>query len=200
MNKIPYQAMSLQSFTEKYGTQEACLTALEQRRWPDGFVCPHCGGQGGYRLELRRGFECRACHKQTSATTGTMLANAKMPMPKLFVAMYLISTNKQGMSATSLAQHLSVSEVTAWHLLHKLRSAMMDRDASYKISGLVEADEAYVGGLASGPGTRGRSTKHKTPVPALVEKHGENLTGHAHLQPLKSISSKTLHRIIRDRV
>ena len=129
-----------------------------------------------------------------------MLANAKLPLPKLFLAMYLISTNKQGMSAKSLSKHLSVSEVTAWHLLHKLRSAMMDRDTTYTIGGLVEVDEAYVGGLASGPGTRGRSTKHKTPVLALVEKRGDNLTGYVHLQPLKSISSKTLHRIIRDRV
>ena len=192
--------MSLQSFIEKYGTQEMCLSALEQRRWPEGFVCQHCGGNGGYRLELRRGYECRVCHKQTSATTGTVLSNAKLPLPKLFLAMYLISTNKQGMSAKSLAKHLSVSEVTAWHLLHKLRSAMMDRDVAYKIGSMVEADEAYVGGLASGPGTRGRSTKNKTPVLALVEKRGVNLTGYVHLQPLKSISGKTLHHIIRDRV
>ena len=167
MKKIPYQALSLQSFTEKYGSQAVCLAALEQRRWPGGFVCPHCDGDGGYRLELRRGFECRGCHKQTSATTGTVLANAKLPLPKLFLAMYLISTNKQGMSAKSLSKHLSVSEVTAWHLLHKLRSAMMDRDTTYTIGGLVEVDEAYVGGLASGPGTRGRCIR---PTPPLARR------------------------------
>ena len=110
--------------------------------------------------------------------------------------MYIISTNKQGISAKSLAKHLSISEVTAWHLLHKFRSAMRNRDSSYTMSGLIEIDEAYVGGLASGPGTRGRSTKTKVPVLAMVEKLGDNLTGFVHLQPVKSISSKTLQAII----
>jgi transposase-like protein len=185
MSKTPYNPLSLQTFILKYSTQEACLASLEQRRWPKGFVCPHCDGRGGYRLGLRRGYECRVCHKQSSVTTGTVLANAKLPLPKLFLAIYLISTNKQGMSSKSLAKHLSVSEVTSWHLLHKLRVAMMDRDTAYQIGGLIEADEAYVGGLANGAGTRGRSTKHKTPVLAMVEKRGDNLTGYVHLVPLK---------------
>jgi len=114
--------------------------------------------------------------------------------------MYFISTNKQGISAKSLAKHLDVSEVTAWHLLHKLRSAMKDRNASYRISGLIEADEAYVGGIARGPGTCGRSTKTKVPVLALVEKRGANLTGYVHLEPLKSLKSKTLLGIIEEHV
>jgi transposase-like protein len=118
----------------------------------------------------------------------------------LFLAMYLIATNKQGMSARSLAKHLLVSEVTAWHLLHKLRSAMQDRDAAYQVGGVVEVDETYVGGLASGPGTRGRSTRTKTPVLAVVEKRGDNLTGYIHLQPLVSIGRKSLHQAICDHV
>ena len=200
MTKIPYQALGLTDFIAKYSSNDACLQALTSRRWPTGFICPHCRGQGGYALGGRRGFECRSCGRQTSITSGTILAQSKLALPKLFLAMYLISTNKQGISAKSLAKHLSVSEVTAWHLLHKLRSAMHDRDTAYTIRGVIEVDEAYVGGLACGPGTRGRSTKTKVPVLALVEKCGENLTGYVHLQPVKNISSKTLQGIILQHV
>jgi len=200
MTKISYQALGLTEFVAKYSTPEACLAALSSRRWPNGFICPRCGAEGGYALGGRRGYECRACKRQTSITSGTILASSKLALPKVFLAMYIISTNKQGISGKSLAKHLSISEVTAWHLLHKFRSAMRDRDTAYTIGGLVEVDEAYVGGLASGPGTRGRSTKTKVPVLALVEKRGENLTGFVHLQPVKSINSRTLQGIISTHV
>ena len=200
MSDNNYQALSLSDFISRYATQDACLRELERRRWPDGFICPHCDGRGGFPLGGRRGFECRACRRQTSITAGTILASSKLALPKLFLSMYLISTNKQGISAKSLSKHLAVSEVTAWHLLHKFRSAMKDRDAGYTIRGFVEADESYVGGLASGPGARGRSTKSKVPVIALVEKRADNLTGYVYLQPVKSISSKTLLHIISQHV
>ncbi len=196
MSNKSYQPIALTEFMTRYSTDAACREALEACRWPTGFVCPHCESSGGYRLPGHRGFECKACGRQVSVTSGTVLAYHKLPLPKIFLAMYLIAANKQGISAKSLAKHLAISEVTAWHLLHKLRSAMGERDEPYRIKGLIEVDESYVGGLAQGSGTRGRSTKNKTPVIALVEKRGDNLTGYVHLEPLHNITSKTLHDII----
>ena len=73
---------------------------------------------------------------------------------------------------------------------------MQERDAAYQLSGLVEVDEAYVGGIAAGVGTRGRSTKHKTPVVAMVEKHGDNLTGYMSMRPVADVRSATLMKVL----
>jgi transposase-like protein len=191
---------SFADFMAQHTTAEACVSTLRAHRWPKGFVCPHCSHAGGYDLGGRRGFECAGCGRQTSVTAGTMLAYTKLPLPKAFMAMYLVSANKQGVSGKSLAKLLGCSEPTGWHLLHKFRHAMKERDTAYRLAGLVEADEAYVGGIAAGVGVRGRSTKRKTPVLALVEKVGDNLTGYVHLQPVPNIRSQTLQQIIANKV
>ena len=141
---------SLPDFMAQHATPEACLARIVERRWPTGFVCPRCRHAGGYALPGRRGFECRGCGRQTSVTSGTAFAFTKLPLPKVFLAMYLISANKQGISGKSLAKHLGCSLPTGWHLLHKLRHAMQERDSGYQLAGLVEVDEAYVGGIAAG--------------------------------------------------
>lgn len=191
--------MCFADFVAAHASQEACLAALSIRRWPEGFVCPRCGHAGGYALSGRRGFECSGCHRQTSVTSGTALAYTKLPLPKVFIAMYLIAANKQGISATSLALHIGCSEPTAWHLLHKLRHAMRERDEAYRLTGLIEVDESYVGGLASGTTQGARSTKKKTPVIAMVESRGDNLTGYVYLRPVRSVGSNVLHAVIANR-
>lgn len=187
---------SLTDFMAQHATQAACLAQISARRWPTGFICPHCRHVGGYALSGRRGFECGGCGRQTSITGGTAFAYTKLPLPKVFLAMYLISANKQGISGKSLSKHLGCSLPTAWHLLHKMRHAMQERDASYQLAGLVEVDEAYVGGIAAGVGARGRSTKHKTPVVGMVEKKGDNLTGYIGLRPVPNVKSATLMKVI----
>lgn len=191
---------SLSEFMAIYATPEACLSQIAARRWPTGFICPRCQHAGGYPLSGRRGFECRGCHRQTSITSGTAFAYTKLPLPKFFLAMYLIAANKQGISAQSLAKHLGCSLPTGWHLLHKLRHAMRERDALYRLRDWVEIDEAYVGGIASGVETRGRSTKHKTPVVAMVERRGDNLTGYVSLCPVRDVTAKTLIHVISSKV
>ncbi len=191
---------SLPDFLALYATPEACLAQIATRRWPSGFICPHCRHAGGYSLSGRRGFECGGCRRQTSITSGTAFAYTKLPLPKVFLAMYLISANKQGISSKSLAKHVGCSVPTAWHLLHKLRHAMQERDAGYQLAGLVEVDEAYVGGIAAGIDTRGRSTKNKTPVVAMVEKRGDNLTGYIGLCPVRDVQSATLMAVIAAKI
>ena len=191
--------MCFADFVSVHATQEACLAALSARRWPRGFVCPRCAHVGGYPLGGRRGFECGGCHRQTSVTSGTALAFTKLPLPKVFIAMYLIAANKQGISGSSLALHIGCSEPTAWHLLHKLRHAMLERDAAYHLTGLIEVDESYVGGLAAGTTHGARSTIKKTPVIAMVESRGDNLTGYVYLRPVRAVGAKVLHAVIASR-
>jgi hypothetical protein len=108
------------------------------------------------------------------------------------MAMYLMASNKQGMSAISLAKPLGCSRPTADHLIQKFRHALSEQDASLPLSGLVEIDETYVGGVTEGPGTQGRSTKTKTPVIAMVERKGDNLSGNICLRPLANVKSPTV--------
>ena len=194
------KVLCLADFMTKYGTQEACLQQIEIQRWPNGFVCPRCRHHGGYALLGRRSYECSGCGKQTSVTSGTAFAYTKLSLPKVFLAMYLISANKQGISGKSLAKHLGCSLPTSWHLLHKFRHSMQERDAGYQLAGFVEVDEAYVGGIATGVTTRGRSTKHKTPVVAMVEKRGTNLSGYMSLQPVHDVRSATLMEVVTTKI
>ena len=199
MEMLP-KVLSLAGFMSIYGTSEACLEHIKTRRWPNGFVCPRCQHHGGYALSGRHSYECSGCGKQTSITSGTAFAYTKLSLPKVFLAMYLISANKQGISSKSLAKHLGCSLPTSWHLLHKFRHSMQERDSVYQLAGFVEVDEAYVGGIATGVTTRGRSTKRKTPVVAMVEKRGNNLSGYMSLQPVHDVRSATLMMVVTAKV
>ena len=148
---MPYQAMSLSDFASRYATQEACVTAIIERRWPQGWICRKCGGNRGCRLHSRRVIQCldRECRAQSSVTRGTVFEQMKIPLPKVFLAIYLM-TDKQGISAMALSKHLDVAYNTAFDLLHKLRLAMADRDRHYTLDGVLQVDEAYVGGHGDG--------------------------------------------------
>ena len=87
---MPYQALSLIEFAAKYSSVDSCLTALVERRWPDGWKCLSCGGVRHYRLHARRALQCanRSCRKQVSITSGSVFEQLKIPMTKVFMAMY----------------------------------------------------------------------------------------------------------------
>lgn len=159
---------SLIEFQSKYGTEESCEHALFQLKWPDGFKCPkcgfcHCTVVGGRRLPL---YQCPACRHQTSATAGTIMANTKLSLVKWFLALYFAATNKDGISEMALAKYISVTLKTAWALLHKIRSAMGERNI-YCLGGSVEMDEAFFGGKATGK--RGRGSENKTQVAVALQ-------------------------------
>ena len=86
-------------FEERFSTEEACLEFLARLRWPEGFVCPDCGSQDGWQLKCRALFECAACHHQTSVTAGTVFHRTHKPLRLWFRAMFLITTQKLGLSA-----------------------------------------------------------------------------------------------------
>lgn len=87
-------------FEDRFPTEAACRDHLMQRRWPDGFGCPHCGGQESWRLKAGQ-WECRACHRQTSATAGTIFAGSRKPLELWFRAMWSMTRRKQGASAAA---------------------------------------------------------------------------------------------------
>ena len=154
-----------------------------ERRWPDGFVCPKCGGRGCYRLHGRREYVCKQCHRQSSATVGTVLHRTHLPLTVWFWAIYLVARDERGISAVQLCRELEISYSSAWYLLHRLRKAMGQRDKGYFLSGVIELDDAYFGAPKSN-GKRGRGTD-KTSVLVAVP-----LTEQGHLCFLKIQTSQ----------
>ena len=170
-NPIQFQkGLSLPDFVASYGSEEQCAAVLLAWRWPHGFVCPECGHTEGYSTIATRGLlQCRHCRHQTSLTAGTVFAYSKLPLTVWFLAMYLLTQQKNGISALELKRQLGVSYQTAWSMKHKLLQVMLERDAQYRLSGVVEIDDVYWGGECHGQ-TPGRGSPNKTPFVAALSK------------------------------
>lgn len=165
MSMARYETIGFWEFQKRFSTEESCRDYLFQLRWPKGFVCPKCGGIGYYPLKGRKEYVCRQCHKQTSVTAGTVMHRSHLPLVKWFWAMYLMVTDKRGVSAKQLAAELDISYHSAWYLLRRLRSAMGERDEQYLLSGIVAMDETFFG--APGKGKHGRGTGKSSVLVAL---------------------------------
>lgn len=168
-NAVQFQpGISLPVFLAQYGSEEQCRQALFQQRWPQGFRCPDCGHAGHCRLTQREVFQCNRCKRQVSLTSGTLFADTKLPLRTWFLAIYLLTQNKNGISALSLRRQLGVSYNTAWLIKHKLMQAMVERDHERPLSGQIQLDDAYWGGERHG-GRSGRGSPGKTPFVAAVQ-------------------------------
>ena len=136
-----------------------CLDYLSWLRWPNGFVCPTCEStDGGWRLGDGR-FMCSECGARTSVTAGTIFDRTRTPLTVWFHACWMLTTQKDGISAQSLQRVLEIGTYkTAWAMLHRLRSALV-RPGRERLTGEVEMDELFVGGEE--PGLRGGRQKGK---------------------------------------
>lgn len=186
---------TLIEFQDRFPDEASCWRYLKQVRWPAGFRCPHCRGTEHSYLERRQLFQCAACRRQSSVTAGTVLHRTRTPLRKWFVAIFFFARHKQSISALQLQRDLGlVSYGTAWLMLHKLRAAL-GRRPHQLLRGDVEADETYVGGLASG-GKPGRGAPNKTMVLILVERR-ENRAGAAVLRVVPDGSWQSLGPALR---
>ena len=158
--------MTIQDFQKQFGTEEACRKYLYRKRWPNGFVCPKCGHTEHFNIKARNKFQCKACNHQTTVLAGTIFEKTRTPLTKWFLAIYLVSEDKRGLSALSLKARIGVAYQTAWTMLHKIRFAMGERDKGYLLGGIVEMDEGFFGATAEGS-KRGRGTE-KTAVVVSV--------------------------------
>lgn len=186
MGKLPFPK-NLIEFQAWFPDEAACNNYLVASRWPDGFVCPHCGASNSYEIRAnlrsraatatdwtprrrRRLWECRECGKQTSATSGTVLDHTRLALTTWFYAAFMMATDKRGISAVLLNQQLDLgNHKTAWFALHKMRRAMVNEERS-KLHGIVEMDGAFVGGQQPGlKGGRQRRGRKAACILAAVE-------------------------------
>lgn len=150
-------AVSITEFQKRFDTEEKCREYLFQQRWGNGFVCPKCGETRHCRLSNGK-VQCNGCHRQTSVTAGTIMHGSHAPLTKWFMAMYLVTQDKRGISAMSLQTMIGVTYKTAWYMLNRIRKAMSQRDDDYQLSGVIEFDDAFFGAPTVGK-KRGRGTE-----------------------------------------
>jgi len=157
-------ALSIYDFLERFPNDQACQDALEQARWPHGFVCPRCEHHSArtFARNGRKMFECRGCRYQTHPGVGTIFTDTKLPLKIWFFALYLLTQSKTNVSALELTRHLGVCQRTAWRIKHKIMEAMSRQDAARQLRGFVEIDDAYLGGERN-DGIRGRGASGKQP-------------------------------------
>lgn len=193
-NKIQFQeGLSLPDFYNKYGTNEQCEQALEKIRWPNGFRCESCDHDSFCYIKSRKVYQCTRCKHQTSVTRGTIFHSTNLPLSKWFLAIYLISQNKNGISALSLKRHIGVSYPTAWKMKHKLMQVMVETDARYKLSDIVTVDDAYLGGKQ--PNDKpGRGSSNKQPFVAAVQLNDEGHPRFVKMTPVNAFSSHEIQK------
>ena len=183
-------------FTERFGTEEGCRAYLEQLRWPEGFVCPRCGHRVGWKIR-RQQSQCAACLYPVSVTAGTIFQDTHKPLRLWFRAAWYVTGQKYGASALGLQRVLGLgSYLTAWSWLHKLRRAMV-RPGREALSGRVEVDETYVGGLAEGK--RGRGSENKAVVAIAAEEDGTGIE-RIRMTRVQDAATVSLHAFIRSAV
>jgi transposase-like protein len=186
--------MALLEMLQKYGTDEKCREILTRLRWPEGVCCLRCGDNDRIcYLESRKQFECGSCGYQFSVTTGTVFNDTHLPLEKWFAATYLLCEAKKGMSACQVQRTLGMSYKTAWYLCHRIRHAMMQTDRPM-LSGKVEMDETFVGGVNRNQGKDHR-WDNKEVVIGIRQRGGELRFFHA-----EDVKSGTLRKFIQENI
>ena len=200
MNRIQFQhGLSMPEFLKDYGTEVQCEQALEAARWPNGFCCPRCGHTAHYVLRdgIRKVFQCNACRHQASLIAGTVFQGTKLPLTIWFLAIYLISQAKTGLSALALKRQLGVSYPTAWLIHHKLMQVMANREDRYVLEGKVQVDDAYLGGERTG-GKVGRGSENKVAFVAAISLTEEDRPLRVRLTPVPGFTLKAVAAWAKD--
>jgi transposase-like protein len=133
-----------------YFTADVCFKYMVSIKWPDGNICcPKCGSVDVGIIASRRLFQCKAveCRKQFSVKVGTIFEDSPLPLEKWLVSVWCITNAKNGISSCELARAIGITQKSAWHVLHRIRTAM-GSGSFEKFTGTVESDETYIGGKA----------------------------------------------------
>jgi len=190
--------MTFEEFVKRFPTEKSCRKYLYQLRFPKGFVCPKCDNTKSWPIGDTL-FECSKCGHQTSVIAGTIFQGTRKPLKTWFIAIWWITTQKNGASAMGLQQVLGLeSYKTAWTWLHKIRKAMVHPNRT-KLSGVVEVDEAYIGGEEVG-GSTGRGTSNKSIVVVAVELQDNKKLGRTRISHVPDVTKESLIGFVKDNI
>jgi transposase-like protein len=174
--------LTLDEIQSRFGTDEAARKYLEEIRWPNGVVCPHCKNADEARIweikpsktaKIRAGLrQCAECKKQFTVTVDTIFEDSHIPLRKWLVAWYLLCSSKKGISSLQIQRMLGLGSYrSALFMMHRIRYALKHPAFTGMLSGTVEVDETYIGGKLRDGGKTGRA--NKTCVVSLVQRGGD---------------------------
>jgi transposase-like protein len=169
-----------------------CLEYMVGRRWPNGVTCPTCGSADVRFLAKQQRWECKEKHprKQFSAKVGTIFEDSPIPLQKWLPAVWLLSSNRNGISSWELHRALGVTQKTAWFMLQRIRLAMQDENYGGKLGGEVEVDETYIGGKSR--------NMHKARRDRVMQGKGGGVSGKVGVQGMLERGGKIRTAVIRD--
>ncbi len=197
------EPQTLQEAICYFSDPENCREYLVARRWPDGIACPRCGSHSVTFLAKHNRWQCASHHprRQFTLKTGTIFEDSPLGLDKWLVAMWQVVNCKNGVSSYEIHRAIGVTQKTAWFMDHRIRLAL-GIDSSDKLSGEVEVDETFVGGLARNMHAEKRARKihgtggkDKTPVMGLLERGGK-----VRASVIADRKRKTLQGMVRQHV
>ena len=166
--------MNIMEVFKRFPTQDDCLKRLELARWSKGRTCPYCFSEKTFKYKNLLRYHCNNCNTSFTVIVNTIFQNTKLPLQKWFLAISLMMNAKKGISAKQLQRDLDITYKTAWYMAMRIRRGMVDQ--ANMLMGIIEMDEAYIGGKprksndkGNGPNKRGRGTK-KIPVVGMIER------------------------------
>ena len=202
---------------KQYSDEAEAYKFLENMRWENGIICPHCKNIGADYIEAENGnrktrtgkvtyrriWRCHTCKKQFSVLVGTIFEDSRIPLSKWLIAIQELNADKNGISSCELGRKLGITQKSAWFMAQRIRFVMAHNTFEKKLTGNVEVDETYIGGLEKNkhaskktPNTQGRSIKTKTPVLSAIERNGN-----VYSQVLSgTVSAHNIREVLNDRV
>jgi transposase-like protein len=173
---------NLLQLTQEFNTEQKAIDHLKDIRWHGKPYCPHCGYSVKiYQFKNNENlYKCASCRKKFTVTVGTIFEDSHISLQKWFMAIWLITSHKKGISSLQIKRDIGVTQKTAWFILNRLRFAANTKSFNAPLKNIVEVDETYIGGKERNKhmskrtlNTQGRSTETKTPVLGLVERNGK---------------------------
>lgn len=166
-----------------FHNEEAAYAFVEARVWPNGPVCPHCGGternklMGGASTRIGT-YKCYDCRKPFTVKVGTIFESSHIPLRLWLQGIYLIAASKKGISANQLHRTLGITLKSAWFMGHRIREAMRDNSTDLLGGGgsIVEADETFMGSKRGEKAVQGGA--HRSKVVSLVSREGKTRSFH----------------------